>query len=461
MAAIDYVTAMGAGSGINTTEVVDALVEAQRAPQQQSIDRLKTKADVQISAYGLIKSSLDTLRSAFDTLNDVSDLKKFKVSSSNSAILDGTASANAIAGDYAIAVNTLAERTVWNTNIIAAATSASPINGGAAFSFDIDQNGTVTTITVTTDSPAGIQDAVNNAGIGLTAGLIDTGNGFVVSLAGDYGRDNDFIVQNIQNNAAMAASRQSTAVNADLTVNGVTVSRAANTVSDAVPGVTMTLKAVTAAQTLTVTQDPSTLETALRNLVAVYNETEVLFDELSNGANPDDSLVGSLRSDSSFRGIRSAIRSVLTNPSSTPSGDINYLSDIGVQFERDGSLSINESRFSEALSSQFTDIVQALTAGTDNQSIFSTENAGLAGDMSVLIFSYTRTTGSVSTTILARTEDLQKYEDDLEDLSRRMAIVKDRYVSQFSAMQAIVDEMNSTRDYLKQQLESLPFSSKD
>ena len=461
MAAIDYVTAMGAGSGINTTEVVDALVEAQRAPQQQSIDRLKTKADVQISAYGLIKSSLDTLRSAFDTLNDVSDLKKFDVSSSNSAILDGTASANAIAGDYAIAVNTLAERTVWNTNIIAAATSASPINGGAAFSFDIDQNGTVTTITVTTDTPAGIQDAVNNAGIGLTAGLIDTGNGFVVSLAGDYGRDNDFIVQNIQNNAAMAASRQSTAVNADLTVNGVTVSRAANTVSDAVPGVTMTLKAVTAAQTLTVTQDPSTLETALRNLVAVYNETEVLFDELSNGANPDDSLVGSLRSDSSFRGIRSAIRSVLTNPSSTPSGDINYLSDIGVQFERDGSLSINESRFSEALSSQFTDIVQALTAGTDNQSIFSTENAGLAGDMSVLIFSYTRTTGSVSTTILARTEDLQKYEDDLEDLSRRMAIVKDRYVSQFSAMQAIVDEMNSTRDYLKQQLESLPFSSKD
>jgi flagellar hook-associated protein 2 len=461
MAAIDYVTAMGAGSGINTTEVVDALVEAQRAPQQQSIDRLKTKADVQISAYGLIKSSLDTLRSAFDTLNDVSDLKKFDVSSSNSAILDGTASANAIAGDYAIAVNTLAERTVWNTNIIAAATSASPINGGAAFSFDIDQNGTVTTITVTTDTPAGIQKAVNKARIGLTAGLIDTGNGFVVSLAGDYGRDNDFIVQNIQNNAAMAASRQSTAVNADLTVNGVTVSRAANTVSDAVPGVTMTLKAVTAAQTLTVTQDPSTLETALRNLVAVYNETEVLFDELSNGANPDDSLVGSLRSDSSFRGIRSAIRSVLTNPSSTPSGAINYLSDIGVQFERDGSLSINESRFSEALSSQFTDIVQALTAGTDNQSIFSTENAGLAGDMSVLIFSYTRTTGSVSTTILARTEDLQKYEDDLEDLSRRMAIVKDRYVSQFSAMQAIVDEMNSTRDYLKQQLESLPFSSKD
>ena len=252
--AIDFVSAMGAGSGINTTEVVDALVEAQRAPLQQSIDRLKTKADVQISAYGFVKSSLGTLKSAFDALNDVSDLKNFEASSSNSAVVDGTASAGAIAGDYAITVTTLADRTVWNTNVIAAATSTTSINGGAAFSFDIDQNGTVTTINVTTDTPAGIQDAINNAGIGLTAGLIDTGNGFVVSLAGEYGRDNDFTVQNA---SVISATRQSTAVNADLTVNGVSVSRASNTVSDAVPGVTLNLKATTAGQTVTVAQDLS------------------------------------------------------------------------------------------------------------------------------------------------------------------------------------------------------------
>lgn len=461
MATIDYVTAMGAGSGINTTEVVDALVEAQRAPLQQSIDRLKTKADVQISAYGFVKSSLNTLKSAFDALNDVSDIKNFGVSSSNSGVLDGTASTNAIAGDYAIAINTLAERTVWNTNVITAATSTTSINGGVAFSFDINKAGTITTINATTDTPAGIQDAVNKAGIGLTAGLIDTGNGFVVSLAGEYGRDNDFIVQNIQNTAAMTATRQSTAVNADLTVNGVSVTRASNTVSEAVPGVTLNLKATTAAQTLTVAQDSSTLETALRNLVTVYNDVESVFDQLSTGADPDDPAIGALSSDSTFRALRNSIRNILTTPSSTPSGNINYLSDIGIQFQRDGSLSINESRFTTALSSEFSDVVQALTAGTDNQTIFGTASRGIAGDVGVLIHNMTKTTGTITSIITGANDDLSDYQQKLEDLDARMEKVRDRYVTQFGAMQTIVDQMNSTRDYLKQQLANLPFTSKD
>ena len=456
--AIDFVSAMGAGSGINTTEVVDALVEAQRAPLQQSIDRLKTKADVQISAYGFVKSSLDTLKSAFDALNDVSDLKNFEASSSNSAVVDGTASAGAIAGDYAITVTTLADRTVWNTNVIAAATSTTSINGGAAFSFDIDQNGTVTTINVTTDTPAGIQDAINNAGIGLTAGLIDTGNGFVVSLAGEYGRDNDFTVQNA---SVISATRQSTAVNADLTVNGVSVSRASNTVSDAVPGVTLDLKATTAAQTVTVVQDSLTLETALRNLVSVYNDVESIFDQLSTGSDPDDPAVGALSTDSTFRALRNSIRNVLTTPSSTPSGNINYLSDIGIQFQRDGSLSINESRFTTALSSEFSDVVQALTAGTDNQTIFGTASRGIAGDTSALIYNMTKTTGTITSIITGANDDLSDYEQKLADLDARMEKVRDRYVTQFAAMQTIVDQMNSTRDYLKQQLDNLPFTSKD
>lgn len=475
MATIDYVTAMGAGSGINTTEVVDALVEAQRAPLQQSIDRLKTKADVQISAYGYVKSALTTLKAAFDALNDVSEVKNFNVSSTDVTVLKGTGTTRAIAGDYNVVISALANRTVWNSNVMNVAESTNSISA-TAFDISLMVGGGPQTVTVSNPTPKGIVDAINTADLGITAALIDTGNGFVVTLAGEYGSDNAFTVNSStidsSGNALLVDSSGtavndlflgaavSTAADANLAVNGVAVTRTTNTVSDAIPGVTLTLSD-TGSETISVAQDSATLETALRNLVAIYNDVETIFDELTTGSDADDPAVGSLATDSTFRSLKNSIRSILTTPSSTPSGNINYLSDIGIQFQRDGSLKINEDRFTTALSDEFDDVVQALTAGTDNQSIYGTASRGIAGDVSVLIHDMTKTTGTITSVLTNAADDLSDYEDKLADLDARMEKVRDRYVTQFSAMQTIVDQMNSTRDYLEQQLANLPFTAKD
>ena len=110
---VDFLSAFGAGSGINTTEVVNSLVEAERAPLQADLDRMKERADLKISAYGVVKSALNDLRSAFDQLNDVRDLKSFSVSNSKPDDLSFVASASVEAGSYDIAVTQLADRDSW------------------------------------------------------------------------------------------------------------------------------------------------------------------------------------------------------------------------------------------------------------------------------------------------------------------------------------------------------------
>ena len=312
------------------------------------------------------------------------------------------------------------------------------------------------TVSVTTDTPDGIVDAINSASLGLTAGLIDTGNGFVVTIASGYGASNEVSMSS----STLTLTQQSVAVDAALTVNGVSVAASSNTVVDAVPGVTLTLS-TTGSETITVAEETDTLETALRNLVAVYNSVDEIFDQLTTGADDEDAAVGSLATDSTFRSLKNSIRTILTTASSTGSGNINYLSDIGLQFQLDGSLVINETRFEAALAGEYDDIVQALTAGTDDQTVFGTANRGIAGDVSALLYDMLKSTGTISTVISDTTSDLSDYESKLLDLDARMERVRERYITQFSAMQSLVDQMNSTRDYLKQQLDNLPFTSKD
>ena len=83
MAGSDVISALGAGSGFDTKAIVDALVAAERAPKQSQIDRGLRETEAQISAYGIVSSTLDSLRSAFGLLKDASDFAAFNVSSSS------------------------------------------------------------------------------------------------------------------------------------------------------------------------------------------------------------------------------------------------------------------------------------------------------------------------------------------------------------------------------------------
>ena len=146
MSTVDYLGALGAGSGIDTQLVVNSIVDAERAPQQQSLDRIKEKADLRLSAFGVVKGTLEAVRDQFRKLNDVSELKSFTSQSSDSTLLTASATSSAQSGVYAISVTQLAERDSFTFDGFDSETDS--LNGGSPLTITVTQGGTSTNLTV-------------------------------------------------------------------------------------------------------------------------------------------------------------------------------------------------------------------------------------------------------------------------------------------------------------------------
>jgi flagellar hook-associated protein 2 len=453
MATIDYVNALGAGAGFDSKAIVEALVEAERAPQQSSLDRLVSRSETRVSAFGIVKSTLELVRDQFRKLNDVSDLNAFSTQSSDSTMLSASASASASAGTYTVAVSQLANRDTYTFDGFNSETDS--LNNGETLTVTVTKGGVSTDLTISAPTLTNIVETINDSDLGLTANVIDTGQSsgrYVLSVSSETGSDNAFSISS----AVMTGQvQQATAQNASLTVNGVSITSSSNTVGSALAGVTLDLKGTFAAETITVTRDTSGVKAEIETLVEVYNEAQAIFNSLRNGSDPDDELVGSLATDTIFRSIQSSFRNTFSSISSTPSGDISYWADLGVSVQRDGTLAVDEDRLDSALASSFDDVMTALTADTESQSDIGIADRGLAGDMSAMIRDLTKANGSISNAINSANTSLSDYEERLVQLDARMERIKERYTQQFAAMQQIVDGFNATGEYLKNNLAAL------
>jgi flagellar hook-associated protein 2 len=152
---------------------------------------------------------------------------------------------------------------------------------------------------------------------------------------------------------------------------------------------------------------------------------------------------------------------MVTSSSSTASGDINYLSDIGIQITRSGTLALDTEVLADALSNSFSDVVTALSADTNDDSEIGEASRGIAGDASKAITDFLASDGTINEITTQAQNASNDYTLALAELEARMEGVYERYINQFSAMESLVDQMNSTRDFLKTTLDNLPFTNKD
>ena len=453
--AVDYLSAIGAGSGLNTTEIVDSLVEAERAPQQMMLDRMIDKSEVTISAYGVVKSTLSSLKSAFDGLNDVSEVRQLSAISSHPESIVAVASADASAASYDVSVSQLATRDLWAFDGFDALDES--LNSGESLTLSVVVNGQTTDVVIDSPTPQAIVDGLNEAGLNLNAALVDTGaetGRYVLTVSGELGEESAFTITDSSGSLTNGVQR-STAQDAELTVNGVSVSRSTNLVEGAIPGVALTLKSPGTGFSIDVNPNTEEVKQKIRDLVTTFNDVKTVFNSLQSRDDSDDELVGSLASDSTFRMMIRQLQNTMTSEISSASGDINYMSDLGVAFDREGMLQLDENRLDSVLTTQFDDVVTALTADTENQSEFGTSARGLAGDVSVVIAGFSRTLGPITQTLNNSQARISEYEAKLEDLDARMERVQQRYLAQFTAMQQIVDQMNSTGEYLKNQFAAM------
>lgn len=246
--------------------------------------------------------------------------------------------------------------------------------------------------------------------------------------------------------------------NAELEVNGLRIFRPSNTITDAVAGATLTLRAPAAqASTVVFDRDATALKETLADLVKKYNDMVSDFKILTGAKSedPEDIYSGSLVGDSTVRTVLFQIRELLFGNSSTPGKSVAALRDLGVSVDRTGVATFNEDSFNAKVGQSFEDIVLMFSANTNNQSQFGNAKRGLAGDAVKRIDDLIGQRGLLQTQTDSANTQISRNKRSLEVLEQRMESLLKRYTQQFAVMETLVGNMNAMRENLKGQFENL------
>lgn len=454
-------TTLGVGSGLDVFKLAQDLTDVEKIPKQEAIQSVIAETEASISGYGLLSYQVGLLQSAFEKLNDVSELmESYGTSSDASAVSFVSLDSSAAAGAYDIAVTQLAQE---QRLISDEYSSTDSTLNGSAFNISLTLGNTATTsstIAVTTPTPAGVVSAINDANTGVTANLIDSGiNGsnYRIVLSGPTGSEGAFSLSStpdlgFSDNEHSIQSAQ----DAIVTVEGLPITRASNEFSDVIEGATIALNATTSsAARLTVTNDKSVLKTSLQDMVSTYNDLNTIITELASPGSEAE-LGAALADDSSLiRYVKDRVRTAVFQDSSTPSGSIDGLRDIGVSLDENGKLTFDEIAYDSIIVSKYDDVAMMLSANTDNQSLYGNESKGLAQDIATTLEGMTDSEGIITDRSDSAEDSLEGYREELTKLEVRMEGVYQRYLNQFAAMESMMASLDTTKSYLEGQLESL------
>ena len=245
---------------------------------------------------------------------------------------------------------------------------------GAGFTQDGAQNMGTVTLDTKDQSLQGIRDAINKANIGVTATIVSDGganpyhlvvtsnktgasSAMKIGVSGDGDQAPDAAIAALMGydpGGAQGLTQTSGAQDTKLTMNGIEVTSKSTTVEDAIQGVSLNVSTL-GSTTLNVSQDTSTVSDSINAFVKAYNTLNSTIANLT-GYNASTKTGGALQGDSAVRSIQSQLRRQLTTSVEGLGGKLTNLSQVGISFQKDGSLAVDSSKLSTAISNNFSDI---------------------------------------------------------------------------------------------------------
>ncbi len=384
------ISSMGIGSGLDVRGLIDQLVTAEQQPVVNRLNTQEGTFTAQISAYGNLRGAVADFQSVVNGLSDASAFQKLSANSSSPDVLTATADRRAATGRYDITVSSLAQAQSLAT-AGSYETSASTVGSGqltirfgtvttdpdgvvSVFSQDTSKSTETITIDAGASSLADVRDAINGAGIGISASIVNDGSGqrlvlksdqtgdanaFVIDVADDDGNDTDASgLSQLAFDAGAANLVQTRAAgDAALTIDGLPVSSATNTLTDAIEGVSLTLTAADPETTVTldVSRNVGAVRKSITDFVSAYNDLRNQINSLTK-YDAKTGERGPLVGDTAVRSIETALRSALSQRVGGLSGEVTTLADIGVTTERDGTLTLDSGALDSALSDHFDDV---------------------------------------------------------------------------------------------------------
>ena len=459
--------ALSAGSGVDIIELATTLAEAETQPRINSVTNKKSSAELNISGYGTLKSALSNLKTSLGTLKNKDELLSKSVSSqaADRVSVSINSELNAVSGTSSLVVTSLAKNQVVmidndaNDLINQKYTSLSQNLSDTDFSITITSpsGGAASVINISTHTPQGIIDAINSADInGIKARVLNldsSGNTFNIVLEGKTGASNSFDVTSSLASFGEATTQASSDL--DMTVNGIQVYRASNSVTDVVSGVKLDIKN-TGTTNVVVSSNTAGLRKSIDDFIFNYNSLIDVASYLTGKKNEEDELAGSLANEkNSVSSILSSIRGLLDLNSTTPSSGFNTFRDLGISAKLGGKLSLRETIYASVIENNLDDVRTMLTANTNDQLANDLNPKGLALDAQNIIDGYLADSGTIRVKTDSAKESMSKYEKDLVELQERLEKIKSRYLAQFAAMETIVQRSKNTGEYLSGQIKSM------
>ena len=437
-------------SGFNQIDfnvVLNAIMQQESAPLQ-ALEARQSQLRATDSTYGQLASKLDSLRTASDALSDASTLTTYAATSSDTAALTVSASSDATAGRYEVTVNELARAQVTVSNTFSPDTDTTIVASGGSLTIGTEQIAIAGPVTLKALAAAINADANSPASASIVA--TEPGKYRLVLTSKNTGEANAFTITNQLTAGTMtfadadgnnisgdsASDNALHATNASLLINNIAVTSTTNTLTDAIPGVTLTLLQKDPAKTVVVSvaRDDEALADRVATFVESFNDLVKFADAQATASN--NGTAGAIGRDSVLRGLRGALRNALLGAHG--SAAFTRLAEVGLGFTRTGELTLDRSALTSALDSNPAAL----------QSLFADTSTGAFTAVNSLIDDYTDAGGFLPDARTRLSDEIARVGRQMDDMSARLAVRRAALQQEFTAADEAMARLNSQKSSL-------------
>lgn len=464
---------MGQYTGI-TSDTIDQLLqsdELRKTVIQNKIDKINTKSQ----AWTDISTRLSNLTSKLDVLQDEATYQTKKVTSSDDTIATISGTSDSMEGSYDLVVKQLATASKITGGVVSKADGTTKISTKDALGYSgkltitngaTDGSDTALTVEIdvkATDSLKDIANAINNAkdpsdstgtkGAGLKATIVN--NQLVVSSE-EMGDRTLTIGGDLKDSLGFANSQTTRGQSSKFTLDGIEMERNSNTPTDVVDGVTLNFKKADASKTITLglTNDTDKELSAVKDFVNQYNSVMSFLSEKMDVGDPSksDNTTGALAGDSTLISLQSKLQSTVLGGKSVNGVSASTL---GLSVDRNGTLSLDETKFKAQLAKDPNSVKGFFFKDTSNK--YSTEKTGTGytADFKAILDRYTSTKSGSEGVISLRKSSYQSeitdYNKQIERITEQIATKRARYVTMFTNLDTAIGNLQSQFSYFKSQ----------
>lgn len=460
--------------GLDVLGIVDNLIAAAGVPITRLQQKTKSNQD-KIAAYQAFNSKLLALKTSAENLlfhgktvplsmptsfSDRLSASLFsarKATSSNAGVVTASAGDGLATGNFTVTVSGLAKFNSYASNNFASGTDTETKTGTLWIQKGAGESVAIT-IDDTNNTLQGIKSAINSADAGVTATILNDGSGTpyrLVITSADSGSAGELTITNelqTGTGSAVTLGKTTPADDAAFQINGIDLTSSSNTVTNAVEGMTFTLMAASGTAFIHIDRDTDAIVAGVKDLVAKYND--VVSNISSQSAyNATTKSAGLLAGDFTLRATQGRLSSALSQMIDSDGSSLTVLSQIGVKLGNNGTLSVDETKLRDALSTHFTDTAHLLLADAPD---------GLGGTVSIIPGLENQLKGltdSIDGPVVHATDALQqgisRINDQIRQMQDRLDVQRELLIEQFSRADQALRQLSVLQTSLSSQISAL------